>query len=88
LQVKVGEVAAVLENIVRDGDGRIRYHYVIIDYYAQPVGGSLLPGTDVSDARWFSRDDLDRLDITEKAGQLARELLTRSARVENAPDSA
>ena len=78
LQVHVEDVAAVLENVVRDERGRIRYHYVIIDFSAYPVGGSLNAATDASAARWVSLADLDGLEITEKAEQLARQLLSRS----------
>jgi 8-oxo-dGTP diphosphatase len=75
LLIDVGEVAAVVDNVLRDEDGRVQYHYIIVDYFAHPVGGSLRPGTDVSDARWVRLADLDGLDMTEKAGQLARQLL-------------
>jgi 8-oxo-dGTP diphosphatase len=75
LLIDVGEVAAVVDNVVHDGAGRVQYHYVIVDYFAHPVGGSLQPGTDVSDARWVRLADLEGLDMTDKAGQLARQLL-------------
>ena len=78
LLVQVGEVATVVDNVVRDAGGRVRYHYVIVDYFAQPVEGSLQPGTDVSDARWVRLTDLDSLDMTEKAGQLTRQLLAET----------
>ena len=77
LEVEIGEVATVIDNVIRDEAGRVRYHYVIVDYCARPAGGSLQSATDVSDARWFRLVDLAELDMTEKAGQLARELLTR-----------
>jgi hypothetical protein len=35
----------------------------------------LRPGTDAQDAHWFNRSDLDRVAMTEKASELARELL-------------
>jgi len=79
LHVELGEVASVLDRVVRDEAGRVRYHYIIVDYYARPVGGVLQPGSDVSDARWVGLEDLDGLDITEKAGELARELLREMA---------
>ncbi len=75
LLVEVGEVVTVVDNVVRDDTGRIRYHYVIVDYFARPSGGRLQPGSDVSDARWFSLAELNALDVTEKAGELARKLL-------------
>jgi 8-oxo-dGTP diphosphatase len=75
LQVEVGEVATVIDNIVRDRIGRIRYHYVIVDYYARPLGGTLRPGTDVSEALWAGLADLDTLQMTEKAESVTRTLL-------------
>lgn len=75
LHVAVGELATVIDNLVRDEEGRVRYHYVIVDYMARPLEGILRPGSDVSDVRWFTLTDLDGLDMTEKAGALARQLL-------------
>lgn len=60
LEVRPGEVLAVLDNIVPDRGGRVRYHYVIVDFIAYPEGGSLKPGTDVLDARWVPIVDLPR----------------------------
>jgi len=79
LRIEVGEVAIVLDHVVRDDGGRVRYHYVIVDYFARPVGGSLCPGTDASEVRWFGLADLDALDMTEKAAELAHQLLLEGA---------
>ena len=75
LRVELGEVATVIDHVVRDEEGAVRYHYIIVDYYARPVGGVLRPGSDVSDARWVGLEELDGLEMTEKAGEMARELL-------------
>jgi 8-oxo-dGTP diphosphatase len=76
LYVDLDGVAAVVDNILRDDAGRVQYHYVIVDYLARPVGGTLRPATDASQARWFHLSDLDGVEMTEKAGQLARQLLS------------
>jgi len=75
LWVVVGEVATVIDRVIHDEAGRIRYHYVIVDYFARAVGGLLQPGSDVSDARWVALEDLDKLDITDEAADLARRWL-------------
>lgn len=85
LEVELGEVAAVVDNVVRDEQGRVAYHYVIVDFYARPIGGVLRPGSDVRDVRWVNLMELDSLKVTEKAGQLARELLTRRRSSEARP---
>jgi len=50
---------------VTDHASRITYHYVIIDYFAEVIGGELAPGDDASDARWVPIEDLDSYDLTE-----------------------
>ncbi len=76
LQVEVGELATVLDHVVRDEAGRTQYHYVIVDYLAKPTGGVLQPGSDVSDARWASLDDVNALEMTTKAQELACQILS------------
>jgi 8-oxo-dGTP diphosphatase len=78
LEVDVGKVATVIDNVVRDGTGQVRYHYVIVDYHARPLGGTLRAGTDVSEAVWAGLAELDRLQMTEKAEALTRMLLADS----------
>jgi 8-oxo-dGTP diphosphatase len=64
LEIEVGEAIAVRDAIIRDQDGRIRFHYVLVDMVARCVGGELSPASDAADARWFSRAELDDLDLT------------------------
>lgn len=58
LVVSVGEVVEVLDRIHMDADGRVEYHYVLIDYVCGVVGGRLDAQTDAADARWVALDAL------------------------------
>jgi len=62
--VEVGEVVDVCDYIERDDDGRVRFHYVIIDFLAAPVGGSLRAGSDALDARFVRAEELEDYDLT------------------------
>ena len=75
LHVAVGEVATVIDRVLHDDVGQVRYHYVIVDYFARAVGGTLRPGSDVGAARWVGHGELDSLEMTQEAGALARQLL-------------
>jgi 8-oxo-dGTP diphosphatase len=75
LVVDVGEVFTVIDHVVPGALGRPRYHYVIVDFLARRRGGTLRPGSDVDGACWASLADLDDLEMTEKAGEIARQLL-------------
>ena len=67
LVVEVGPVVEVFDRITRDEDGRVRYHYVLVDYLCWPVSGSLRAGGDVADAVLAEPADLDRFGLTTKA---------------------
>ena len=43
----------------------ITHHFVIVDYFATPVGGELAPGDDAADARWVPLEDLGDYELTE-----------------------
>lgn len=63
LEVEVGPIVEVLDRIHKDPQGRIAYHYVLIDYVARPVGGALTPGSDASEVTVAAPGDLERYGI-------------------------
>jgi 8-oxo-dGTP diphosphatase len=52
LHVDVGPVVEVFDRILLDDEGRVRYHFVLVDYVCTVRGGSLTAGSDVSDVIW------------------------------------
>ena len=46
---------------------RVQYHYVIVDYVCQTVKGTLVPASDVIDARWVTREEMRHYHLTEMA---------------------
>lgn len=63
--VDVGRLVAVFEPLERDGDGRVRFHFVVLDYLASYVSGDVQHGDDAADARWVSLDSLDLLPMLD-----------------------
>jgi 8-oxo-dGTP diphosphatase len=59
------EPVYVFEVIERDDEGGIRFHYVIIDLLAEYLSGEVNPGTDASEARWISSEELKELPVTK-----------------------
>ncbi len=64
LRVRLLGLCGVIDRVVRDEDA-VRYHYVIIDYVAESVGGRLEAGTDAAEVRWVAVGDLGQYDCTE-----------------------
>jgi ADP-ribose pyrophosphatase YjhB (NUDIX family) len=74
VKIMILTVLDVVNRIVRDEDGKVQYHYVIIDYVArcQEAGREYgLPEiaphaeTDVRDVRWVPFQELDHYNVTE-----------------------
>ena len=65
LIVEPGELLGVYDRILRDGERRVQYHYVLIDFLCRPVGGELLAASDAAEARWFTREQLPLLQLAE-----------------------
>jgi ADP-ribose pyrophosphatase YjhB (NUDIX family) len=59
LTVEVGALACVIERIGDD------YHFVILDYLARVIGGTLAAASDVRAARFVSSDELAALPLTD-----------------------
>jgi 8-oxo-dGTP diphosphatase len=47
----VAEIETV-DIIERDFEGRVQYHYVVVDVLCRVVGGDLVAGTDASEVVW------------------------------------
>ena len=48
-----------------DEDGRLRYHYVLLQFLARPKQGKLEPTSDVTDARWGPFKEVETYDLAE-----------------------
>lgn len=60
LVVQVGPIVEVLDRILPDEQGRVRFHYVLIDYLCRVEGGLLEAASDASEAIWVERAQLDQ----------------------------
>ena len=72
LVVDVRERLGVVDKIEYDDEGRVRYHFVILQFLAYPVRGVMKPMDDALDAVWVTREQLRDYEIT---GSLKRFLL-------------
>jgi ADP-ribose pyrophosphatase YjhB (NUDIX family) len=64
LAVRPGPFIDSFEPILRDDDGRVRFHYVVLDYLAFWDAGEPLAGDDASAVGWFVPTALDALPMS------------------------
>jgi ADP-ribose pyrophosphatase YjhB (NUDIX family) len=65
LDIEVGQRLRILQRIFRDDSGRVKYHYVLIDYRAVPIGGTLSASSDAADVRLFTAGGLRKLGLAD-----------------------
>ncbi len=73
LEVAVGRLFEVAE-VLLDEDGE-RFHWVVLDYLARPLGGRLAAGDDAAEARWVAAAELPQLAVPPLVAELARRAL-------------
>ncbi len=64
VDIDVDGLIGVAERVVRDDDGDIAYHYVILDYVCAARSNALKPGDDAADARWVPVGELGDMHLT------------------------
>lgn len=74
LRVQVLELINVFDMIENEDSGKIRYHYVLVEFLVKPVSGELRPNAEVSELRWFTREETKTLEMTRTARRAIDEL--------------
>ena len=75
LVVGVGPVVEVFDRILLDDTGRVRYHFVLVDYLCRVRGGSLAAASDVEAAEFAPPATLPSYRLAEKAKSVIEKAL-------------
>ena len=70
VSVRARDAFFIFDFIDRDAEGKIRYHYIIVDFLADYLGGEPKAADDVSDARWVSPDEAAALNLSPTTRKL------------------
>ena len=54
----------VVSNVDFDEQGKVKYHFVIIDYLVDVKGGQAAAASDAMELRWVPFDEVEGLDLT------------------------
>jgi len=76
--VEVGELFEVTDFVERDKSGRVKYHFVIVDYLARRTGGRLHLNDESSAYGWFARNQVLKLDMSERTKEVVSRCLKSS----------
>jgi 8-oxo-dGTP diphosphatase len=65
LEVEQPKLIDVVNNVTLDEDGRIKYHFVIVDYFVKLKGGKLKAADDAAELRWVKFSEVENYDLTK-----------------------
>lgn len=79
LEVRVHELIEVFDRIFPDEilqapeqKRRPRFHFVIVDYLCERIGGEPVAGSDVTDVAFATEDELSKYSLTETATRVLK----------------
>jgi len=65
IEIAVERPMDVVDSIRKDEKGRLRYHYVLLQFLARPQGGKLKASSDVLDAKWVPLEEVETYELTK-----------------------
>ena len=65
LDVEEPEHIDVVDNVTKDENGEIKYHFVIVDYLVKLRGGTPKASSDADELRWVLFDQVEEYDLTK-----------------------
>jgi 8-oxo-dGTP diphosphatase len=70
IDIRVGPILGLFQPIVYDADGRLLYHYVVVDFLAYYVAGDLTSGDDAAEVRWVEPAALPDYNLAAAAQEM------------------
>ena len=72
--IKVGDCVYVFDFIEYDSEGKIKFHFVIVDFAAEYVAGVPKGADDALEACWLSAEELQELPVAQNTIRALRSL--------------
>lgn len=78
LEVRTIDLVAALDRVILDPEGRIEYHYILLDFLCEIVGGQIQAGTDAEECRFVPLEDLGLYEMTRGTEEVIRRAFQRA----------
>jgi ADP-ribose pyrophosphatase len=74
ISIRAKEAFYIFDFIDRDKEDKIKYHYVIVDFLADYLGGEPRASDDAIEVRWLAPEDIAGLAITPTTRKLLKQM--------------
>ena len=65
ITIKVGACVYVFDLLERDDKGKIKFHFVVVDFVADYISGEPKGADDALEARWLTPAELSKLPVSQ-----------------------
>jgi 8-oxo-dGTP diphosphatase len=66
LTVAIGALVTTFETILHDNEGKLEYHYVVLEYWAHYLGGLAVAEDDAEAVAWVDSAEFDAYGLTAR----------------------
>lgn len=77
VRIRAGEAVYQFEHIEHDEEGKVRYHFVVVDLLGEYLEGMPRAADDAQDARWVAFRELDELVVNPTTLDALKKLFPR-----------
>lgn len=85
IAIEIIDVIEVIDRIIPDDDGGIRYHYILIDLLTEYRRGDPIASSDASEVRWVLEKELDQLELSQATRRVICKGLHKAAEPQRQP---
>ncbi len=76
VEMEIEGLFQVSEEMVRDDEGRARFHYVLVDFLASlPRGAKITLNSEAESFAWFKTEEVERLGTSENTKRIVEKYL-------------
>jgi 8-oxo-dGTP diphosphatase len=58
-------VNRIFSHLIKDSSGKIRFHYIVVNYQCRMNGGTPRSGSDALEIRWIKWQELEGMDLAD-----------------------
>ena len=80
VKIKQAALLDVVDVIMQDDNGKIQYHYTLVDYQAEWLSGECRSGDDADAVKWISFDELNSVGLLAKTRDIILKAFSNSTK--------